>query len=361
MLTATHREITSSVAGYGIQRRSGARWERVLFFACVACVALMVIQRVCAPAQELSEDYTRPFRLITAEAPTALGTKSGNLTIRIGTFNIRMFPCNGNCECMRLHGYQRCVERGKPTTDWRRLADTIIGVRPDIMGVNEILNPERFARFAVEHLGPQWRFVYAEEGGRQKVGFLYNSSVVRVRDRKVYSEIFTRLRPEDHTPLCFKAGEKLRPAFACRFEVAGTGFDVYAVVLHLKPRDCSSVRRAQWRLMERVVDDLAKEDPDIVILGDFNDYGHGEKDFSEFCRMKRFTLITDAVGCTHTLGNRLDNILVSEAALKSFDRGSARVGGPCAEGCGRTAFWRAYLNRVSDHCPVVAGFRTDAP
>jgi endonuclease/exonuclease/phosphatase family metal-dependent hydrolase len=294
-------------------------------------------------------------------SPRWAAGKSGNAAIRIGTFNIRMFPCNENCECIKLHGYRHCVERGRPTTDLRRLADTIITLKPDILAVNEILNPDRLARFAVEHLGPEWRFVHAHEGGRQKVGFLYDSSVVRLLGRKAYSQIFTALTPEEHSPLCFKAGDRLRPAFACRFQVAGTGLDFFAVVLHLKPGECSSVRRAQWRIMEQVVDELAKVDSDIVILGDFNDDGRGERDFSEFCRRKKFTLVTDAISCTHSMGSSPDNILVSEAAAMAFHKESVRVGGPCARSCGRTALWRAYLNRVSDHCPVVAEFRAVAP
>ena len=361
-MSITRRRMTFAVS----VRQSGltkpyARPARVIFICFLAGIVAILAQADPCHAQRSADSHRHGSLGVTAASPASAAAKGGNVPIRIATFNIRMFPCNENCECMGLHGYTKCVERGKPTTDLRRLADTIITLKPDILAVNEILNPERLARFAVEHLGPDWRFVYAQEGGRQKVGFLFNSSVVRVLDRKAYSQIFTTLRPEDHSPFCFRAGDRLRPAFACRFQALGTGFDFYAVVLHLKPRDCSSVRIAQWKIMEQLVDELAKEETEIVILGDFNDYGRGEKEFSDFCRRKRFTFITESVSCTHSMGSSLDNILVSDAMLRSFHRGSARVGGPCAESCGRTAFWRAYLNRVSDHCPVVAEFRTVAP
>jgi len=261
---------------------------------------------------------------------------------------------------------ERCARPGKPSTDLRRLADTIGKLKVHVLAVNEILNPERLARFAAEHLGPGWKFTFAEEGDRRRVGFLYDSSVVTLKDQKAYPEIFTGLKPEEHPNGCIRGRRaKLRPAYACRFEVKGTPFDFYAVVLHLKSGPCPSVRRAQWQLMERIVDQLSREDEEIIVLGDFNSYGPGEKDFDEFCRNKRFTLITGGIPCTHLSGSEggttLDNVLVSRRALERFMKGSARAGGACTTGCLRNSFWKTYQNLVSDHCPVVVEFRANIP
>jgi endonuclease/exonuclease/phosphatase family metal-dependent hydrolase len=246
----------------------------------------------------------------------------------------------------------------------RRLADTIRSIDPDILAVNEILDPKRLARFAREKLGSPWKLACAAEGEPQKVGFLYNSSVATLLGHRVFTELFTKLNPRKHRRGCVPARRDLRPAFACRFEVKDTSFDFYAVVIHLKAGACSSVRRAQWRIMEGIVDELAAEDDDILILGDFNEYRRVRRDFDNFCRITGFTLVSGSIPCTKLFkrkGENLDNILVSPAALGAFVKGSARVGGACAKSCTRNRYWKAYLNRVSDHCPVVAEFRTSAP
>ncbi|MEJ2716998.1 MAG: hypothetical protein P8182_07640 [Deltaproteobacteria bacterium] len=244
------------------------------------------------------------------------------------------------------------------------MADTIRGVDPDIMAVCEILNPKRLKRFAREKLGPTWNAAFAEPGDPQKVGFLYNGSVVTLLDRRVFTELYTKLVPREHSRGCVPARRALRPAFACRFEVKGTSFDFYAVVIHLKAGACGSVRRAQWRIMEGIVEELAAEEQDILILGDFNEYRRKKRDFGEFCKITGFTLVTGSIPCTKLFkrkGVTLDNILASPAVIASFVSGSARVGGACAKSCTKNRYWKAYLNRVSDHCPVVAEFRTDAP
>jgi exonuclease III len=112
--------------------------------------------------------------------------------------------------------------------------------------------------------------------------------------------------------------------------------------------------------MERIVDRLTDKDNDIIILGDFNERRHQEKDFDRFCRAKDFSVATEGISCT-VLGrdNRVvfDHILLSHEALKLLVPGSVRVGGACRQGCVPNAFWKAYKDLVSDHCPVVAEFR----
>lgn len=280
--------------------------------------------------------------------------------LRIGTFNIRMFPCNQNCDCKKRYNYGGCRSTGAARTDLRRLAHTIRSIDPDILAVNEILDPKRLARFARERLGSSWRFACAAQGDPLKVGFLYNSSVVTLSGQKVFTELFTKLVPREHPRGCVPTRRDLRPAFACRFEVKDTLFDFYAVVIHLKAGACSSVRRAQWRIMEGIVHELAAGDDDILVLGDFNDYRRGRKDSDDFCRITGFTLVSGSIPCSKLFkakGGTLDNILVSPAALARCVRNSARVGGACAKSCRMNKFWKAYLNRVSDHCPVVAELR----
>lgn len=281
-------------------------------------------------------------------------------TIRVATFNIRMFPCNTNCECKQSHGYERCDSRDGQRTDQEMLAATIKEIDADLIAVNEILDPKAFTAFAAEKLGPEWQLIYASEGSSLKVGFLYNSSVITAGTKQVFKEIYTGLVRLEHPPQCLGLRTSLRPAFACHFLVNGTKFDFQAVVLHLKAGPCPSVRRAQWKLMEKVVDRLAITDSDVIVLGDFNETGGESKDFAEFRRLKKFAVATEKVPCTHHgrgKGVTLDYILLSRAANKHVVKGSEQVCGPCATGCSRNPRWKEYRNRVSDHCPVSVQLR----
>jgi len=281
-------------------------------------------------------------------------------TIRVATFNIRMFPCNTNCECKQRFGFENCTDKGEPRTNLDVLAATIKRIDADLIAVNEILDPDAFSAFAAEKLGPDWQFIYASEGGAQKVGFLYNSAVITPGTKQAFKEIYTGLVRKDHPPQCLGMRTALRPAFACHFLVNGTKFDFQAVVVHLKAGPCPSVRRAQWKLIEKVVDRLAHKDPDIIVLGDFNDIGTEAKDFAEFRRTKKYAVATGAVSCTHYgrgSGSTLDYILVSRNALKHVVKGSEFAGGPCANGCGKNPAWKNYRKAVSDHCPVSVQLR----
>jgi len=242
-----------------------------------------------------------------------------------------------------------------------RLADAIKEANPHILAVNEILDPERFSWFAARLLGSQWKFSFAAEGGPLKVGFLYDSNVITIQYQEVYTGIFSELKFDEHPTDCLKTPVILRPAMACRFRVKGTPFDFYAMVVHLKSGKYGCVRKAQWKIIGKIADKLSKTDDEILILGDFNNHDEEKPDFEEFLVKKNFTLVTDSVPCTHLFrgkGGTLDHIIVSRKELKAFVKGSVRVGGACAESCTEDDLWDTYLTRVSDHCPVVAEFRT---
>jgi predicted extracellular nuclease len=279
--------------------------------------------------------------------------------ITIGTFNIKMFPCGDDCACMRHEAPRfRCRGEGGRAPDWNRLGETILTVAPDILAVNEILNPERLQRFAREHLGKSWRFVYAREGGPQKVGFLYNSDTTTLKSRRTFTQVFSELDAVKHAD-CVKHVENLRPAFACRFGVRDSALDFILAVVHLKSGPCHELRLDQWRILENIADSLLKADREVMIVGDFNDRGGDKREFGDFCENKRFHHISGSVECTYLYsgkGRALDGFLASESMKSLFVEGSARVGGPCAAGCKRTPAAEAFRSLVSDHCPVVAQF-----
>jgi endonuclease/exonuclease/phosphatase family metal-dependent hydrolase len=297
---------------------------------------------------------------LQTEVRTASEQSSPRTSLRIGTFDIRNFPCNTNCDCLKEFRFEHCKRPDSLPTDWRRLGHEIRALRADVLAVNEILNPSRLQRFAEKSLGASWRFVHSRDGGEHKVGFLYDSSAVELVGQWSFPGLFTEIRANEHPEECVRGLRHLRPAFACHFRVRSSRFDFIAVALHLKSGPCASVRQAQWRIMERIVDRLAEKEYDIIILGDFNDKKRRERDFDRFCQTKGFSVATEGVSCTvlgRDEGVVFDHILVSRDALKLLVPGSVRVGGACRQGCEPTAFWKAYKNLVSDHCPVVAEFR----
>ncbi|MEW6530988.1 MAG: endonuclease/exonuclease/phosphatase family protein [Thermodesulfobacteriota bacterium] len=294
------------------------------------------------------------------ELRTVAQQENPRSSLRIGTFNIRNFPCNTNCDCLKEFRFEHCKRPDSLPTDWRRLAHEIRALRPNVLAVNEILHPARLQRFAEESLGASWRLVHSTDGGEHRVGFLYDSSAVELVGQWSFARLFTEIRPREHPEECVRGLRHLRPAFACHFRVPGSKFDFIAVALHLKSGPCASVRQAQWGIMERIVDRLVEKDSDIIILGDFNDKRPRERDFDRFCQTKGFSVATEGISCTvlgRDEGVVFDHILVSREALKLLVPGSVRVGGACRQGCEPNAFWKAYKNLVSDHCPVVAEFR----
>lgn len=337
------------------------QFDRVLHALCIFCLFWGALYPGLALASESTTSPGNPPGVSGLQRSSSTTVEGSLERVRIGTFNIRMFPCDTNCACRKPYGYCRGKPKGRPTTDMFRLAEVIKKADPHILALNEILDPERFARFAASQLGPQWKFAFAAEGGPLKVGFLYDSTVITIQYQEVYLGMFNELNAAEHPPKCAGSLSRQRPASACRFRVKGTPFDFYAVVVHLKSRECDSVRKAQWKIMGNIADKLSKTDDEIVILGDFNNHDEEKPDFEEFLVEKSFTLVTDTVPCTHLFrgkGRRLDHIIVSRKALKAFVKGSVRVGGACAESCAKDDIWNAYLTRVSDHCPVVAEFRT---
>ncbi len=299
----------------------------------------------------------RPVFVYAAGSDTGASGRAPTISppLRIGTFNIRMFPCGNNCRCIRSYGFRVCRAADSPGTDLTRLAMEIRKTGTSLLAVNEILNTRRFARFAREKLGPQWRFVYARPGGPQKVGLLYDTSVFEILEKRVFRGLINDLRPEEHPSFCIKYLGNLRPAFACRLRVVGTDFTFLAVVVHLKAGPCGGVRKDQWRTLEKIAGLLARKDSKIAILGDFNDHIGGSGPWDEFCRRTGFRPVTQTAPCTTARKKgcaRLDGIFVSPDLANAVVPGSAESGGPCANAPGDDRSAEAYLRLVSDHCPV---------
>jgi endonuclease/exonuclease/phosphatase family metal-dependent hydrolase len=132
--------------------------------------------------------------------------------------------------------------------------------------------------------------------------------------------------------------------------VACRGFDAVVVTVHL------SWTNAAWRQREKallrdVVATALQKDPDVIVCGDFNTTEPGIEDLARTLGLQVMAPAGQAgLGTTHA-GNRYDHFLVSPD-----------LAGEEAVWCRIVTFTGDDLKiaqRVSDHLPVLAVFRTD--
>jgi hypothetical protein len=295
----------------------------------------------------------------------ALQAQNGK-SIEIGTFNIEWFPCKDDGEMMKEYGIElRWQPSGEPT-DMKALFRELNRLDVELLGVQEIVDPKMLEDSAKAYLGPECEIIYSPYGGSQKVGFLYDSSVLNVQGA-----------PETYTDVALGPDTRLRPAFRAFFKYIPNGFDFHAVVVHLKasPRGWD-LRKKQWEILERVMASLpqASGDRDILLLGDFNnvtDAGTGEFDrIMDRLGFWRATTEVDTLASNFwqpdyevqcIQASLIDHIFISTDAKIEYVETSMQVGGMCAEGKSeyRDQSIPDFYNRVSDHCPVFGSFRAD--
>lgn len=285
-------------------------------------------------------------------------------TIEIGTFNIEWFPCKDDGEMMKTYGIDLRYPPQGESTDMKALFGFLEDMDIELIAVQEIVDPVMLADSAKKYLGERYRFIYSASGGSQKVGFLYDSSVLKVTGN-----------PQTYMQVALSSDSRLRPAFGVYFKALPSGFDFHAVVAHLKasPRGWD-LRKKQWQVLEEILSGLPQKnnDADIILLGDFNNVSKlRTAEFDTIMQRLNFFRATDEIDNAYTdywqpdykveriEGSMIDHIFISRDAKIEFIENSTRVGGMCAEG----AFEYAgdsipeYYKTISDHCPVYTSFR----
>jgi endonuclease/exonuclease/phosphatase family metal-dependent hydrolase len=133
--------------------------------------------------------------------------------------------------------------------------------------------------------------------------------------------------------------------------IAEGGFDAVVLTLHLSWTD-KAKREQEKQLLKAVVQSLLQIDPDVIVVGDFNTTEVG---IAELATAIGLVVMVppgqDGVGTTHA-GNRYDHFLISPD-LATEEAVSAHI----------ETFTGSDLviaQRVSDHLPVTASFRTAA-
>jgi endonuclease/exonuclease/phosphatase family metal-dependent hydrolase len=252
--------------------------------------------------------------------------------IRIATFNIENFPQS----IRQINGA------------FAELQDIDAG----IIAVQEIGDPDLFAREARQRLGDRWHFIsidtrpIGERRPGHHIGVLFDSSQWKHAGTRVHDS--TRL-----------AGGRHKPVLDVRLQ-RGKSF-VHVLVVHLKSNtEGRPIRAAQYRALRDVLRDVQRAKEPIVLMGDFNATEISDRDdLALLARDTAMIWASEPLACTafwlrenSCPRSRLDHVL----AWASPSR--IEVAGACArEGCDTQARCPLYAHEVSDHCPVIVTFQ----
>ena|GEM_PF-3463771 len=248
-------------------------------------------------------------------------------TFSVATFNIEWF--------------------GNYKKDYGALFSEIKGF--DVVGVQEITDPDLFRRMAIQSLGKNWKFV-ATDYPIQKVGLLFNGGNIKPLRFEKFDELNLGHRQR-------------RPGFLGQFEYGKTGFMFEVMVVHLKSgsrKKDISTRQAQWKVLAKIFNRKKVARKNMVLLGDMNSFDRKGEDLNQlqpFVNKTGFLLANagDTNAMTVKCGGRIDHILVSPALAPHLE--GVSVGGACRlDRKTHKEESSYYWENVSDHCPVSAAF-----
>ena len=262
-----------------------------------------------ADLEALQESVRGALQRVSSSGPKPAGRDwpDGEDLIML-TWNVRGYP-----------------EKNRESKDWfsRRLID----LGPHVVCIQEIGSQRRVDTFlAREDLFPAVAFKDSKDGQDNAI---FASRAVQIDDL-----------PD---PQGFQ-----HPAQAAY--VSSGGFDAVIVTVHLSWTN-RALRKREKTLLSGVVVDMARTDPDVLIVGDFNTKEQG---IQELARSIGLVVMVpegqDGVGTTHA-GNRYDHFLVSRdlAAEEALTCRIVTFEGDDLD----------MAKKVSDHLPVQARFRVE--
>lgn len=244
----------------------------------------------------------------------------------------------------------------------------------DFLTVQEIVNTASFKTFFHKNF-PEFNIVFSRcgGGGKQKIGFVYNS--VKFKLTRSYEDS----RISDPGTQGELGCARLRPALVGFFEDRKTGEDFVVVGVHLKAGGRPSsyqMRTKQYSMLTDIINDLKqKGENDILIMGDFNTTGYvlNDSDYHNFADMLgdiRMKSISERIKCTSYWSgtNRSDDIeessildhVVYPANFMGMRMDSYGLHSHCKKvSCRNTSAKNLGISykEVTDHCPVSLTFR----
>jgi len=286
--------------------------------------------------------------------------------LRVGTWNIRWFP----------HGSPpERPDHAMAPTDLKWMTCTLIWMQTDILVIQESLTTtkaraawKRILQALERRTGDVWQWSVQQCGTPEShhVGVLWNAGRVTLSAMQSLWPLNSKATSAQNP--C-KGG--LRPGHYARVQSKHQpGADFHLIGLHLKSGPTVFAVEARHKALNRIdtaVGPFLEEDRDVIILGDLNTMGAGDRHSqrSELKYLRRkvakeppgFDDLSPEPRCSHYFrgrGDWLDHVLVAKDMAEMRTR-SARVTGYCAvTGCRRIKgeYPLAY-RRLSDHCPVI--------
>ncbi len=303
--------------------------------------------------------------LTAGELPPA---PSGAENLRIVSWNVRNFPLDERPQDRNL-GYSR-------RTNICDLQEAIAGLDAHLLGLQEVNDTRRFPPILRRAYPDRTMGIrFSAGGGRhgQHLAIAWDVDALELLDE-----------PVDVDVTVFEPG--MRPAFAAHFRSRRqSGIDFTVIVVHHEsgPKNFGD-RRKQNRALAEWIDTWVAEinDPDVVLLGDFNTTGSprggikGElQSMDAILGGAGLRRLPNAIGCSSYWegGGRRDGVqkasLLDHVFLRGFNTGEpvvpvqpwlhcARM--QCADlisspGKEDGTFWD-----VSDHCPLTFELRDHA-
>jgi len=224
-----------------------------------------------------------------------------------------------------------------------------------IVAVQEITEPEFFARRARDVLGADWQFVslFTDPPGDpltvhpvHHLGVLY--------DERWFTLVATR--SHDGTRL----EGRHKPTFDVELRDVDTGEHLRVLVVHLKAGgENQPIRARQLAALRQIVAEVQRSGQRVIVLGDFNATSDADRRaIAALARATGLGWATEPLACSSywarddgCVGARLDHALTTAPPIE------VHAAGACAtEGCDRRDACPVYTEDVSDHCPVVLSF-----
>ncbi len=286
--------------------------------------------------------------------------------LRIASWNLRWFPVGSAPD-------QHQVSAEPTDLDW--LACTIRWMQVDVLAFQESLATpaatqawKTLIKKLSKQTGNTWRWQRQSCGrpDNHHVGLLWNDSRVALSQSGSLWQF--NAKATSARDAC-KSG--LRPGhYAFVKSRQNDGVDFHLIAVHLKSGPtvfAVEQRQKAFNRIDKAVAPLLSKDQDVVILGDFNTMGAGDRQsqkselkyLNRFVRKEKpgFSDLPVTPQCSHYFrgrGGQLDHVLVANQ-MKEIAVKSVQVTGYCAlADCQRIRgdYPLAY-RRLSDHCPLV--------
>ena len=253
------------------------------------------------------------------------GMSKSSSHLRLATWNIRWFPLG-----------QPEDRRGNHTTitDIEWLVCALRWMHIDIVSIQESLATSKANRawnkittLLTEQTGDSWKW-YRQPCGRSEghhIGLLWNASKITLSNFKSLWRL--NAKANSHNDPCAKG---LRPGqYAWVHSQDPNGVDFHLIAVHLKSGPtvfAVETRHKALNQIDQTVKPLLQQDQDIVILGDFNTMGAGDRrsQLYEVKAMQRkvgkeapgFQDLKITPQCTHYFrgkGSWLDHVLATKS------------------------------------------------